>query len=227
MPYFSSSVSPVAIASAHDRATRIAPCAIYALYCVAALFALFIAGCATTHLDSQWMNPDFAGRKLTGKLLVVGVSRDDTVRRLYEDEMSAQLALHKTDTARSYELIAGPLVSNGPDALMQAARNANANLILTSVVVSREHVDRVVSQSMPLMGSNFDGWYGHYWPYAYVRTEVHSFYRYTVITSLSDAATGKIMWSASTQTEDVDRVDREIKAFAKVIIKALSNANLL
>ena len=77
------------------------------------------------------------------------------------------------------------------------------------------------------MGSNFDGWYGHYWPYAYVRTEVQSFYRYTIITSLSDAATGKIMWSASTQTEDVDRVDREIKAFATVIIKTLSKTNLV
>jgi hypothetical protein len=198
-----------------------------ALLFVTVLAASLISSCATTHLDSQWLNPDFAGRKVTGKLLVVGVSRDDTVRRLYEDEMSAQLALQKIDTARSHELIAGPLVSNGPDALMKAARTAGANLILTSVVVSREHVDRVVSQSMPLMGSNFDGWYGHYWPYAYVRTEVHSFYRYTVVTSLSDAATGKIMWSASTQTEDVDRVDREIRVFAKVIIAALSKANLL
>lgn len=198
-----------------------------ALFFLTVLVALLISSCATTHLDSQWLSQDFAGRKLTGKLLVVGVSRDDTVRRLYEDEMSAQLALQKIDTARSHELVAGPLVSNGPDALMKAAREAGANLILTSVVVSREHVDRVVSQPMPLMGSNFDGWYGHYWPYAYVRTEVHSFYRYTVVTSLSDAATGKIMWSASTQTEDVDRVDREIKAFAKVIIAALSKANLL
>jgi hypothetical protein len=198
-----------------------------ALLFLTVLVAMVISSCATTHLDSQWLSPDFAGRKLTGKLLVVGISRDDTVRRLYEDEMSVQLALHKIATARSHELIAGPLVSNGPDALMKAGREAGANLILTSVVVSREHVDRVVSEPMPRMGVNFDGWYGHYWPYAYVRTEVRSFDRYTDITSLSDAATGKIMWSASTQTDDVDRVDREIKTFAKVIIKALSKADLL
>lgn len=198
-----------------------------ALLLLTMLVALVISGCATTHVDSQWMSPDFAGRKLTGKLLVVGISRDDTVRRLYEDEMSAQLVLRKIETARSYELIAGPLVSNGPDALMRVGREAGANLILTSVVVSREHVDRVVSEPMPRMGSNYNGWYGYYWPYAYVRTEVRSFNRYTVITSLSDAATGKIMWSASTETEDVDSVDREIKMFAKVIVKALSKADLL
>ena len=78
------------------------------------LVALIITSCATTRLDSQWVSPDFAGRKLTGKLLVVGISRDDTVRRLYEDEMSAQLALHKIDTVKSHELIAGPRVTPVP-----------------------------------------------------------------------------------------------------------------
>jgi hypothetical protein len=221
MQYFSSRVQPVAIASAHDRALRTAPCAIYALYCVAALFALLIAGCATTHLDSQWSSPDFANNKITGKLLVVGVSRDDTVRRLYEDEMTTQLASRGLTNVRSYELIPGPLVLGGNTALLKAARDAGANMILSSVVVAREHVDRVISDPMPRYGMNFDGWYGYYWPYAYVRTEIRSFDRYTVGTSLTDVATGKIMWSARTQTENVDHVDREIKAFASVIVTTL------
>jgi hypothetical protein len=224
MQYFSSRVSPVAIAKAYDRATQTALCAIYFL---AALFALFIAGCATTHLDSQWSSPDFVNNKITGKLLVVGVSRDDTVRRLYEDEMTAQLASRGLTTVRSYELIPGPLVLGGNTALLKAARDAGANTILSSVVVAREHVDRVISDPMPRYGMNFDGWYGYYWPYAYVRTEIRSFDRYTVGTSLTDVATGKIMWSARTQTENVDHVDREIKAFATVIINALSKGGKL
>jgi hypothetical protein len=189
MQYFSSRVSPVAIAKAYDRATQTALCAIYFL---AALFALFIAGCATTHLDSQWSSPDFVNNKITGKLLVVGVSRDDTVRRLYEDEMTAQLASRGLTTVRSYELIPGPLVLGGNTALLKAARDAGANTILS-----------------------------------YVRTEIRSFDRYTVGTSLTDVATGKIMWSARTQTENVDHVDREIKAFATVIINALSKGGKL
>ncbi len=186
-----------------------------------AFMLLMLASCATTHLDSQWSSPDFASNKVTGKLLVVGVSRDDTVRRLYEDEMATQLANRGLATVRSYELIPGPLVLGGNTALLKAARDAGANMILASVVVSREHVDRVISDPMPRYGMNFDGWYGYYWPYAYVRTEVRSFDRYTVGTSLTDVATGKIAWSARTQTENVDHVDREIKAFASVIVTAL------
>jgi hypothetical protein len=227
MKYFYSRVQPVAIARAYDRAVRIAPCVLYALYCVAAFSALFIAGCATTHLDSQWSSPDFANNKITGKLLVVGVSRDDTVRRLYEDEMTIQLANRGLTTVRSYELIPGPLVLDGNTALQKAARDAGANMILSSVVVAREHVDRVISDPMPRYGMNFDGWYGYYWPYAYVRTEIRSFDRYTVGTSLTDVATGKIMWSARTQTENVDHVDREIKAFATVIVNALAKGGKL
>jgi hypothetical protein len=218
MQYFSSRVPPVVIAKAYDLATHTALCAFYFL---AALFALLIAGCATTHLDSQWSSPDFANNKITGKLLVVGVSRDDTVRRLYEDEMTTQLASRGLTNVRSYELIPGPLALGGNTALLKAARDAGANMILSSVVVAREHVDRVISDPMPRYGMNFDGWYGYYWPYAYVRTEIRSFDRYTVGTSLTDVATGKIMWSARTQTENVDHVDREIKAFASVIVTTL------
>ena len=221
MQYFSSRESPAAIANAYERAIHTAPCARYAIYFLAALLALFSAGCATTQLDSQWSSPDFANNKIIGKLLVVGVSRDDTVRRLYEDEMTAQLASRGLTTARSYELIPGPLVLGGNTALLKAARDVGANMILSSVVVAREHVDRVISDPIPRYGMNFDGWYGYYWPYAYVRTEVRSFDRYTVGTSLTDVATGNIMWSARTQTDNVDNVDREIKAFASVIVTAL------
>jgi hypothetical protein len=141
--------------------------------------------------------------------------------------MTTQLANRGLTTVRSYELIPGPLVLGGNTALLKAARDAGADMILSSVVVSREHVDRVISDPMPRYGMNFDGWYGYYWPYAYVRTEIRSFDRYTVGTSLTDVATGKIAWSARTQTENVDHVDREIKAFASVIISALTKGGKL
>jgi hypothetical protein len=194
---------------------------------LAALCALLISACTTTHLDSQWSNPDFANNKITGKLLVVGVSRDNTVRRLYEDEMTAQLASRGHSTVRSYELVPGALVFGGNAALLKAAQDAGAKMILSSVVIAREHLERVISEPIPRYGGNFNGWYGYYWPYAYVRTEVRSFDRYTVDTSLTDVESGKIMWSARTQTENVDHVDREIKAFTTVIVAALAKGGKL
>ena len=138
-----------------------------------------------------------------------------------------QLAARGVTTVRSHELIAGPLLADGTDALLKAARGTGATTLLASAVIDRQHVERVISEPMLLYGNNFNGWYGYYWPVTYTRTEVRSFERYTVGTSLTDVVTGKIIWSARTQTENVDYVDREIKAFAKVIIDALAKGGRL
>jgi hypothetical protein len=194
---------------------------------IAMLAALMLSSCSTTSVDSQWSNPDFIGRKITGKVLVIGVSRDDAVRRLYEDEMASQLAAHGVAATRSFEIITGSLALESTSALMKAAYDVGASTILSSVVVDRQFVEKIISQPMPMYGYDFGRWYGYYWPYAYSRVEVRSFERYTISTSLIDVATGKIVWSARTETESVDHVDREVKPFVTVITKALVTRGLL
>lgn len=80
---------------------------------IRALFAIIVtaivANCATTQLDSKWASPEFTGTKLQGKVFIVGISNDDMVRRLYEDEMAAQLQTRGFSTMRSYDIIVAPL----------------------------------------------------------------------------------------------------------------------
>jgi hypothetical protein len=185
---------------------------------------LLLTSCASTHLDSQWINPEFSGQKMTGKIMVVGITKDETLRRRYEDEIAAQLASRGVSTARSYDVIPGTLQVEAPESLIGVARMAQATALLSSVVIGREHMERVISEPLPLAGRGFDGWYRYYWPYAYVRTEVRSFERYTVSTSLTEVASGKIVWTARTQTDETDRIDLELKALGKIVIDALTKA---
>lgn len=192
-----------------------------------ALLIWLLSSCVSTHLDSQWINPEFSGRKTTEKVMVVGITKDETLRRRYEDEIAAQLGSRGVSTVRSYEVIPGTLQVEAPDALLGAARTARVTALLSSVVVGREHLERVISEPVPLAVRGFDGWYRYYWPYAYVRTEVRSFQRYTVSTSLTDVASGKIVWTARTQTDETDRVDQELKALGKIVVVALASAGQL
>ena len=194
---------------------------------IAAPLLLMLSSCATTSVDSQWVNSDFSGRKLVGKVMVIGLSRDDTVRRIFEDEMAQQLSAYALTTVRSHEMIAEPLVSDSTSALLKAANSVGAGTILSSVVVDRQYVERLISQPLPIYNYDFGRWYGYYWPYAYSRAELRTFERYIVSTSLTDVATGKVIWSARTQTESADHVDREIKPFVTVITKALVSTGLL
>lgn len=188
------------------------------------VIAAALVACATTRLEAQWSNPHFAATRITGKVLLVGVTRDDTVRRLYEDEMAAQLTARGVAAVRSYEVLAAALGSASSDLLTQAARRACPGAILSSAVVGREHVQRVITEPMPTWAWGYAGWYGHYWSLAMTRTEVQTYERFVVGTSLTDVASGKIVWTARTATDSTDAVEREIKAFARVIADALAKA---
>lgn len=211
----------------NDRSKNI----IHALFAI--ISAAILANCATTQLDSQWASPEFTGTKLQGKVFIVGISNDDMVRRLYEDEMAAQLQMRGLSTMRSYNTIVAPLDKNGSDYVLRAARESGANMILSSAVISREQVQNIISEPIQGLGydNGFGGWYSYYWQlYANspsIRTEVSQYNRYTIRTSLTDAVTGKIIWSARTQTDDVQSLNREVKAFVKLIIGTMTKNAVL
>jgi hypothetical protein len=185
-----------------------------------------LAGCASTRMEAQWRNPESSGVKYSGKVLVVGITRDDTMRRLYEDAMAEEMAARGITAVRSYEVLEGSLKDDSGAALAPVARRAGAVAVLSSALIAREHMHNVVVEPMPAWGWGYSGWYGHYWGFA-TRTEVRTYERFVVGTSLSDAATGKIIWTARTATDSNDRPEREVKAFAKTILSALVEAGLM
>jgi len=55
-----------------------------------AVLWLALAACASTSLVNQWKSPDHVGPAVR-KVLVVGVTKQASVRRVFEDEFTAQL----------------------------------------------------------------------------------------------------------------------------------------
>ena len=193
------------------------------------LIALLLVACATTTLDGSWTHPEFAGKRLQGPVLVVGIARDDTVRHLYEDEMVARLGARGVKALRSYELVPGGLRGDSVERLQQAARKAGATHLLSTAVIGQER-EAVVHQDPWVYGGwgGYRGWYGSYWGMAYpVRTDVHVYSIYIAQTALTDVATDRIDWTARTRTTAPTNVEQETRAFVDVIVDALDKAGLL
>lgn len=195
---------------------------------LAAFGALLLAACASTRLDGTWMRPEFAGTRLSGPVLVVGVARDDTVRRVYEDAMVAQLAARGIDARRSYELAPAALQGDSEELLQQAARKAGAAWLLSTAVIGQSR-EAVVTQDPSLyMGWGWRGWYRAYWGLSYpLRTEVRTYSVYTAQTVLTDVARDRIEWTARTRTTDPADVERETRGFVQVIVGAMEKAGLV
>lgn len=188
---------------------------------------LGLGGCATTRVEAIWSNPEYAGKAVGGRMLVVGVTRDETVRRLYEDAMAMRLRAHGVDVVRSYNLIGGRLSDTDGSVLLGAAKQAGAARILSTALVARTHVQRVEVETLPPPGWSYYGWYGYYWPYGYTRTETRDFDRYIASTTLTQVGSGTVYWSARTRSDVAGRIENEVDDFVSVMVDTLSQRGLL
>lgn len=198
---------------------------------IAAALALVatLAGCASTRLDAVWTRPELAGKRIEGPVLVVGVARDETIRRVYEDDMVAKLGARGIRTIASYTVVPGALGGDDHQRLLEAARKAGARYMLSTAVIGQDR-EVVVTQD-PHWGFGFAGWrgwYGSYWGMAFpVRTDVRSYSVYVAQTALIDVAADRIDWTARSRTTEPSNVERETRAFVDLILEAMAGAGLI
>lgn len=193
-----------------------------------ALATIVLSGCAATRLEGTWVRAEFAGTRLVGPIMVVGVARDETVRRLFEDAMVDQLAARGVQALRSYEAVA-TLDQDSDRLLQQAAVKARATHLLSTAVIDKDR--EVVVRPDPFMYGGlhgFRGWYGWHWGMAFPpRHEVRAYLAYIVQTSLTDVAADRIEWTARTRTAAPADIPAETRAFAAVIAGAMEAATLI
>jgi hypothetical protein len=187
-----------------------------------------LAGCAATTLDGSWMRPEFAGKRIDGPVLVVGVTRDETMRRIYEDRMVARLAARGVKATQSYESV-GELESDAHERLAAAARKAGARYLLSTAVIGQNR-ELVVTQEPMWWGGayGYRSWYGYYWGMAYpVRTDVRAYAVYVSQTSLTDLNADRIEWVVRTRSTDFSSIERDVRDFVDVIVETMVKAGLV
>lgn len=201
----------------------------FALMLVSAALVLALSGCASTTLDGSWTRPEFAGKRIDAPVLVVGVARGDTVRRVYEDDMTAKLGARGIKAMPSYTVVPTGLGKDADERLVVAARELGARYLLSTAVIGQDR-EIVVTQDPMWYGGGFGyrGWYGHYWGMAYpVRTDVRAYNVYIAQTSLTDLSADRIEWAARTRTTDPTNIEKEVKAFVDVILNAMGRSGLV
>jgi len=204
---------------------------------LACLVAL-VAACATpTTLNMQWVNPAFAGKPPLGKIIVMGVTRDATNRRVFEDAMVAALTAKGVPAVASYVY----LPTDGPaeQAQLQAAvQSAGAGGIILSRVVNVSQTVQVSPGTNmawgpawggPMGWGGFNGFYNGMWassmsipPQITVRDNI------VADTQLFDARDHSIVWTGSTTTTPGGQSSSAImQQFAQLIVDSMAAAKVL
>jgi hypothetical protein len=191
---------------------------------------LLLTACQTTSIQSAWFDSSFTGGPMK-KIDVVAVGTNLTNRRVFEDIFAQKLRDAGVDGVAGYTVI--------PDEARAAEAPFNAAVTSTGaqglLVVRLLGVDTKTQVSTTMVPAT--GWGGSRWgggwgggmfgPPMVPMQEVSQYDLATVETSLFDVATGRVVWTATTQTVNPTTVQKEAPGYAEIIIGQLAARGLI
>jgi hypothetical protein len=188
--------------------------------------ALLLTGCAATQIINQWSDSSYAAASFK-RILVVGVSKQTSIRRTFEDEFVARLKAAGTDAAPSYEFIPedGQVEESR---LARAVEQAGADAVITTRLVRVEKKAEYIPGTYgPYPGFGYYRWYSSAWVGFYEPPRLRFYDIYISETSLYDVRNNRLVWSGIAKTTKLDDIRSEIQGFVEVVIAALREKNLL
>jgi hypothetical protein len=185
---------------------------------------LSVAGCASsTRIVNQWTSPDYTSPRFK-KIMVIGVSKQASIRRTFEDEFVTKLKAAGIEAAPSYLHIAED--GQVDESRLQAAvKQAGADAVIITRLV---RVDKKSEVSPGFYRPGPVGFYGGYsaaWFGYYEPPRVYQYDVYISETSLYDM--NQLVWAGTAETTDTGDITKEIQGYVVAVIEALKNRNLL
>ena len=205
------------------------------VWCVVGLSA-----CSATRVVHSWVNPQLP--HLT-KIMVVGVSKGEGMRRLYEDRMSALLSERGVAAVPSYSVLPtigvphGELAKQGEvpaEDIERAAVQCGADGVLITRMVRLAHRLDTIPAPAPLWapgwgpGWAWNGAYGPFWAgYSYDSYRVIEREFAFVETNLTVARGGELLVSVMTRTDDPTYSADQVQGLVESIAQELQTAGVL
>jgi hypothetical protein len=194
---------------------------------MAAVAGLLAAACASTSIVSAWVSPEAAANK-PRKLLIVGVTNSDSIRRTFEDEFANQLKVRGLNAIPSYSQLRG---EGRPtqEAVVAAIRNSGADAVLVTQIKGTEMRTDVSYRYDPMLAPG--GYYGFYssaWANAYTATP--TVYQYEIVnaeTKIWNTVNDKLLFSVLTRTFDPSSPQQEIPPFVSMLVEQMAKGGLI
>ena len=187
---------------------------------------LLLSGCGATQIINQWANPSYSAASFK-RILVIGVSKQASIRRTFEDEFVARLKAIGVDAVPSYEFI--PEVGQVLEPrLKETVKQVGADaVIITRLVRVEKKADASPGPYGPFPGFGFYRWYSSAWVGFYEPPRLNFYDIYISETSLYDVKKDQLVWSGIAKTTELGDIGKEIKEYIKTVIHALGKKNLL
>jgi len=203
-------------------------------YCLPILSAAFaalalLASCTTNRLVTQQSNPDYVGKSFKS-VMVVAVTRDELVRRTFEDRLVALLGQRGVKGIPAYAAV-GTRGKVEEAELRQAIAQSGAEGLLITRVISVDRSSGYVAATTVTAGYGGGGVYGYYsgvWQTVDVPAQKIAGPSWTVSeTRLFDAKSGVLAWTGVVETRENDDLAAALTQYMHVIFDAMVSDRVL
>lgn len=217
-------------------------CQIVAGTLLATVTALLFA-CSSTTLSGSWTSPEFRGQ--IHKTYIVGVGKNETTRRMFEDQFAAELQLYGVTGISSYkdladpqnagkEIIAGQVDKHGADSVLITRMTGKR----TEEVVTPGRISGYESapgyafpHAAPYAPApyyrNWGSYYDRRFEATYEPATVTRFQVATIEANLYEAKSGDLIWSAQLDTILDGNTQKLVADFIKTVTRDLHQQGLL
>ena len=208
----------------------------------AALLLLAFGGaCSSTTVTGSWKSPDYSGT--VRKVYVVGIVKQDLMRRIFEDEFVRQLQGYGVSGIASYkdltdvqqagkEQVGEHVISHGADSVLMTRMVAKR----TEEVVNPGRISAY--ETGPRYGyprayapdpyyRNWGSYYERRFEATYEPPTVTQFEVVTIEANLYDAKSGELIWAAQLDTVVEASTQQLITDFIETVSKDLRQNGLL
>jgi ribosomal protein S17E len=202
--------------------------AVILLFCI-------LTGCSAAKLTQQYKNPETDNFQ-ANKILIVGISADKDLRRLFEKKMVESLEIEDVIAVKSIDFFEKSFIdnkqsleqlSNIENKLLEAGFDA---ILFTKITGQESRVNLVESyRNFAKYYQSFeDYYYGN--QHLYFKEKQERYQVYTTETSLYCICLGKgreLLWRGEIEVVDASKLNQNINSYITVLFKNLKLNNVL
>ncbi|HEX6171366.1 MAG TPA: hypothetical protein VFZ33_16880 [Chitinophagaceae bacterium] len=192
----------------------------------AVVMTILVSCGPSTKIEKSWMEPGASVSPAgSNKTLVVAMVKDETSRRVIEDQLSKRIG---SGAVSSYTIVSSEMLKGASeDALKQKVTEGSFTHILLMRLADIEKETSYV----PGTTTSFYGGYGRYYGYGagmystpgYYTTDKNYFVETTVYTVNPD----KLVWTGTTKTVNPSKLDKAVNEIADAISEKMKKDGFL
>jgi len=164
--------------------------------------AMIMAACATTKIKSVWNDASYQGGPLL-KVIVVGLAKDKTIKRLYEDEFVNQLKAQGVQAFPSYSVVPQEKIGD-ENYILEKGKELGVDAALVTRLVDKKTLQTYYPPEMFYTPAPYyRGWHGYYRnSYNYMVSPGYIATDEAVVleTNIYSIQNNKLIWSALSET---------------------------